>query len=136
MTPNCSEDVYGNSYNLLLYFDFHKDNVFIICSFIMLYFNLKYYVSYKNITYSSTSTRRVIRVIVASILNVAHVLFYFMIKDELIKIDLCMIVKTFFIFLVVDVLYNTFAKVLNYIFNFYEVFVFFIVDWFIMAALI
>lgn len=136
MTPACSEDVYGNSYNLLMYFDFHKNNVFLICTFILLYFNLKYYISYKNITHRSTSTRRLIRLLFASILNVFHVLFYFMIKDNLISVDGCMLVRTFFIFLIVDVLYDSFAKVLNYLSNFYEVFVFFLVDWLIMAALI
>jgi len=136
VTPNCSEDIYGNQYHLLLSFNFHENYIFLICTIIMLYFNLKFYVSYMNIGIASTSKKRMMRLLGVSILNLAHILFYFMIKDGIITFDGCLFVKTLFLFLVVDILYSTFSKILNYFVNFYEVFIIFLVDWVIMAAII
>ena len=59
-----------------------------------------------------------------------------MAKDGIISIDGCSLIKTFFLFLMIDFFYVNFTKVLKYFFNFYEVFIFFLIDWMFIAALI
>lgn len=118
--------------------DFTNSNVFSACTFIMLYFNVKFYITYNNLKKNTSFFRsnRKIRVVFASVLNILHLLLYYVARDEIITIDGCNLVKTFFLFLMIDFLYVNFMKVMNYVFNFYEVLIFFILNWMFVAALI
>ena len=136
MSSDCSEDVYGNKYNLLLFYNFHQGYNFLICTIIMLYFNFKYYIIYVNIKENQERSLRKSKMQIITILNILYGLFYFMIQDELLNNDYCLFIKILFIFLVVDVFFESFLKVLKYLSNFYEVFVIFFVDWLVMGALI
>lgn len=59
-----------------------------------------------------------------------------MAKDKILVIDLFSIVKTFYLFLIIDLLYHNLKKLLAYLFSFYEVFLFFFLNWLFVAALI
>jgi hypothetical protein len=59
-----------------------------------------------------------------------------MAKDNIITIDGCSMIRTLFLFLIIDFLYVNFSKVITYIFSFYEVFLFFFVNWVFVAALV
>lgn len=72
----------------------------------------------------------------ASILNILHILFYFLARDDIIGIDGCSLIKTLFVFIMIDVLYINLSKVFSYFYNFYEVFLFFFIDWLLVAALV
>ena len=136
MSKDCSEDIYGNKYHLLLSFNFHSNYSFILCSFIMLYFNIKFYISYMNLKQVTRlfHSKRKIRLVLATVLNGFHIMFYFMAKDNLLNVDGCALARTFFLFLMIDLLFEHFEKVVMYFKNFYEVFILFIIDWLLMAA--
>ncbi len=138
MSNDCSEDIYGNEYNLLLSFDLHQNYVFLITTFIMIYFNIKFYISYMNLKKVTRlfKSRRKLRLVSATFLNAFHIMFYFMARDNILNIDGCALARTFFLFLMIDVLFEHFEKVLGYFRNFYEVFILFFIDWLLMAAII
>ena len=48
MTNDCTEDIYGNEYDMIYLIRFNMKNTFLFSSFIMVYFNLKYYIIYLN----------------------------------------------------------------------------------------
>ena len=106
--------------------------------FIMTYFNIKFYLQYSLLKQNASiyQSNRKIRLVVASSLNILHLLFYFLARDDIIGIDGCSLIKTLFVFIMIDVLYINLSKVLSYFYNFYEVFLFFILDWLLIAALI
>lgn len=138
MTNNCQEDIYGNTYNLLLFFNFHQKYIFLISSLIMAYFNIKYVVAYMAMkqTLKISESNRKLKLMLASTLNVLHFMFYFMAKDGIVSIDGCSIVKTIFLCLVVDFLFVNLKKVFSYLTNFYEIFLLFFLNWIFVAALV
>lgn len=102
MTDDCSEDIYGNSYHLWNLFPFINDGTFLISTFIMLYFNAKYYIIYKNLRQSVNvyDSARKTKLVLVSVLNLLHFLFYFLAKDNIIRIDGCSIIKVIFMFII------------------------------------
>lgn len=76
------------------------------------------------------------RLVLATFLNLLHLVFYYMANDDIIGIDWCSIVKTIFLCLVIDFLFINLKKLGSYLINFYEVFLFFFIDWLFMAALV
>ena len=102
MTDDCSEDIYGNNYHLWALFPFISRGTFIVSTFIMLYFNVKYYVIYKNLrrNINLLSSTRKTKLVLISMLNLLHFLFYFLAKDNIVKIDICSIIKVIFLFII------------------------------------
>lgn len=102
MTNDCSEDIYGNKYYLLSLFEFNNRNPFLKATFIMIYFNVKYYIIYVNIrkNVDILKSNRKTKLVIVTILNILHFLFYFFTKDEILKIDGCSIIKVIFLFVV------------------------------------
>ena len=74
--------------------------------------------------------------VTSTFLNMMHFLFYFLTKDGIINVDGCSMIRTFFIIIAIDFLFMTLNKILIYLFNFYEVFLFFIINWMFLAAVV
>jgi len=138
MADNCQEDIYGNSYHMLLFFNYHSNYIFPICVAIITYFNLKYLVAYHLLkkSHSFYSSDRKKKFVLATSLNLLHLLFYFLSRDKVTSIDMCSIVKTVFLCVSVDFLYVNMKRVCGYIANFYEVFLLFFLNWLFVAALV
>jgi len=102
MTDDCSEDIYGNGYYLLNPLPFVDSGAFLISTLIMCYFNAKYYGIHRNLRKSVdilSSTRKT-KLVLISVLNLLHFLFYFLTKDNIIKIDVCSIIRVIFLLVV------------------------------------
>jgi len=102
MTEDCSEDIYGNDYHIWSLFPFISSGTFLLSTFIMMYFNIKFYIIHKNLRnniHMLKSTRKT-KLALISILNVLHFLFYFLAKDNIITIDACSIIKFIFLFMI------------------------------------
>lgn len=74
--------------------------------------------------------------VISTGLNLANFLVYFLAKDQIIKIDICTLIRTLYLFVILETLFIPFKKVFNYLVDFYEVFLFFFLNWLFMAALI
>lgn len=102
MTEDCSEDVYGNNYFLLSFLPFVEKGTFIIATLIMCYFNAKYYGIHRNLRKNVdilSSTRRT-KLVLISVLNLLHFTFYFLTRDNIIKFDMCSVIKVVFLMIV------------------------------------
>lgn len=102
MTEDCSEDIYGNGYYLWTPFPFIESGTFLVSTAIILYFNVKYYIIYKNMRQNINilSSARKTKLVLISMLNLLHFMFYFLTKDKIITIDGCSIIKVFFLLIV------------------------------------
>lgn len=92
MVKDCSEDIYGNFYNLRLSFSYTSTHSFALCVGIMIYFNIKYFVVYSVLKQTNNNlleSNRKLKLVLASILNILHFLFYFLAKDNIIIRDGC-----------------------------------------------
>ena len=69
---------------------------------IMFYFNIKYYVTYASLKQSSGffKSDRKIKLVIASLLNVLHILLYFLTKDNIIGVDGCSLARTAFVIVI------------------------------------
>lgn len=105
MTTDCREDIYGNNYYLLDPFSSKSRNPFLKATFIMIYFNIKYYIIYVNIrkNVDVLKSNRKIKLVLVTLLNILHFLFYFFTKDQILTIDGCSIIKVIFLFVVMFV---------------------------------
>ena len=103
MTEDCSEDIYGNAYHLWNLLPFIPNGTFMLSTLIMAYFNIKYYIIHKSIKQNINilSSTRKTKLVLVSTLNILHFLFYFLVKDRIIIVDGCSIIKVIFIFIVV-----------------------------------
>ena len=102
MTDNCSEDIYGNNYHLWSIFPFISINTFIASTFIMTYFNIKYYIVYKNLRQNVLmfNSARKTKFALITISNFLHFTLYFLTKDNIVTFDACSIIKVLFLFIV------------------------------------
>ena len=140
MSDDCQEDIYGNRFYLINLLPFSNTKVFMYSSMILIYFNIKHYILYfamKGVESKNfLECDRKIKVVALTVLNLLHFLFYFFVKDNILSIDGPSLVKTFSILIIVDWLYFTLKKIIRYLVNFYEVFLFFILNWILVAAIL
>lgn len=140
MTDDCQEDIYGNKFFMINLISFTNKKVFLYSALIMIYFNLKHYVLFAAMQRVEAKgfleSDRKVRVTALTALNLLHFLFYFLIKDNIIAVDGPSLVKTFAILIIVDWLYFTLKKIVRYMVNFYEVFLFFVLNWLLVAAVL
>lgn len=140
MTDDCQEDVHGRKYFLFNLIAFSNKKVFLYSSMILIYFNVKYVILYSSLQQIENKnlfeSDRKVRLVFLTCFNVLHFLFYFLNKDGIIYMDGPSLIKTFAIIFIIDWLYFTLKKIVNYILNFYEVFLFFILNWFFIAAVL
>ncbi len=103
MNNDCSEDSFGNKYFLLNIIPFSGWNDLITTFFIMVYFNFKFYLSYLCLKKGNLllNSNREIKLVLTTVLNLFYLLLYFLEKDGIIQMDLCLIIKTLFLFLIV-----------------------------------
>ncbi len=102
----------------------------------MVYFNFKYLIVFSNIAKNQVNANRFNQVFLITILNISYYLSYFFVQNYLVYFDICLLIQVFFIIAVIPSLYNSLVKITSYFMNFYEVIVFFLIDWFLMAALV
>jgi hypothetical protein len=138
MTDDCREDLYGNNYNLLLFFNYHSRYVFALSAGIMAYFNLKHLISYQVLkkAQSFEHSDRKKRLVLVSALSMLHVLFYFLTNDGVTGVDMCSVIRTVFLCIQIELLYANIKRVGSYLINFYEVFLLFFLNWLFVAALV
>lgn len=102
MSDDCSEDIYGNNYYLLNFLPLVERGAFLVSTLIMCYFNAKYYGIYRNLRKNVEilrSTRKT-KLMVLSVLNLLHFSFYFLARDNIINMDICLAIKVLFILVV------------------------------------
>lgn len=76
------------------------------------------------------------RLVLATGLNILHILFYFLARDDFMGIDGCSVVKTFYLCLIVDFLFFNLNKIFSYLTSFYEVFLLFFLNWLFVTGLV
>lgn len=59
-----------------------------------------------------------------------------MAKDRVVLLDGSTLIRTLFLFVIMETLFTPFKKVLSYLASFYEVFILFFVNWLFIAALV
>lgn len=103
MTDNCAEDIYGNNYYLISFTPFVERDVFMLTMLIMCYFNAKYYGIYRNLrrNVEILSSTRKTKLMLISALNLAHFTCYFLTRDNMVKLDLCSVIRIVFLLVVV-----------------------------------
>jgi hypothetical protein len=87
---------------MLITFDANVSHVFLYSTLIMLYFNVKYYITYMSLKQVDGffKSDRKIKLVFATILSVMHLLLYFLTRDVIIGFDGCAMVKTIYILLI------------------------------------
>ena len=102
MTDDCSQDIYGNNYYLLGFVPFVQNSAFLISTLIMCYFNAKYYGIYRNLrkNIDILSSTRKTKLVIISVLNLLHFSFYFLARDNIISLDVCLLIKVIFLLVV------------------------------------
>ena len=102
MTDDCQMDIYGNGYYLLEPVPLVQRGVFVLPTLIMCYFNAKYYGIHRNLRKNVellSSTRRT-KLVLITLLNLMHFLFYFAQRDGIVALDVCLVIKVVFLMVV------------------------------------
>ena len=76
-----------------------ESDTFFYSLVILTYFNLKYYVVYMFIRKNSKSASidRKLKLSLTTLINLLHIFFYFLTKEEVIRMDGCGLMRTFFL---------------------------------------
>lgn len=99
VTNDCTQDIYGNDYNLWTPLPFRAGNSSAPAMLIMLYFILKHYAVYLNLNAFKkiSKSARLTRLIFMTGLGLLHFLFHFLVRDNVVTTDTCSIIRLLFI---------------------------------------
>lgn len=124
----CTEDIYGNQYNVVNFFQWTSGSNIFFVILLMLYFNIKSYLICWNLKSSIklVDSRRRLKLVLLTFLNICHILFYFLEKDRVIDYNMCNLFRTFFMLIVVDFSFDILIKITLNIFSHLDVFCFFV----------
>ena len=138
MTDDCQVDIYGNDFYLINLLPFSNKLIFFYSCLILTYFNLKFYAFYAlmkgSVSDQFWNSDRRIRLFALTVINILHFLLNFLVKDQVLPIDGPALVKTIAIITIIDWLYFTFKQLIKYLVNFYELMIFFMIDWLLVSA--
>ena len=125
---NCTEDIYGNQYNLVRFFEWGESPNFFLAVLIMVYFNVKAYLVTWNLESSVklVHSRRRLKLVLLTSLNICHLLFYFLERDGVMTYNMCNLFRTLFLLIQIDFSFEVLIKILNNILSHADVFLFFV----------
>ena len=125
---NCTEDIYGNNYNLIRLFEWGQSPNFFLAVLIMIYFNIKSYLVCWNLEGSVklVHSRRRLKLVLLTSINIAHLLFFFLERDGVMTYNMCNLFRSLFLLIVVDFSFEVLIKIMNNILSHMDVFLFFI----------
>lgn len=137
MVEDCQMDLYGNQYNLFIYYSFNSQYIFFLCCMVMSYFNLKYLVSYSFIqkTNNFFNSNRKKRLFFCTLLNILHFFFHYLAEDQIIELYMTNLIRIFYFFVIIDFFYVNIQRLINYLVSLWDVLLLFLMDWFLVAAI-
>lgn len=99
MTENCEYDIFGNKYNLITALMTMNQDTFFFSFAILAYFNIKQYMVFMFMRQAKTSATfdRKLRLSLTTLINVLHVFFYFLSKENVVVFDGCSLMRMAFL---------------------------------------
>lgn len=125
---DCTEDVYGNKYNLISFFEWGQSPNFFLAVLVMIYFNIKSYLVCWNLasTVKLVHSRRRLKLVLLTTINITHLLFFFLERDGVMNYNICNLFRTLFLLIVIDFSFEVLIKIMNNIISHLDVFLFFV----------
>ena len=124
---DCTEDIYGNQYNLVRFFEWGESPNFFLAVLIMIYFNIKSYLVCWNLanTVKLVHSRRRLKLILLTTINICHLLFFFLERDGVMTYNICNLFRSLFLLIVIDFSFEVLIKIVSNIISHLDVFLFF-----------
>lgn len=99
MTEDCQMDVFGNKYHLISALMTLEADTFFYSFAILTYFNIKFYMVFMFMKQSRNVATfdRKLKLSLTTLINILHVFFYFLSKEDVVRVDGCSLMRMCFL---------------------------------------